>query len=294
MTENSVAIGRENGTDIKKTPASAQLDYRDFQRTALVLSGYRSGSHMLKLSLARLAQMQGPPEPLSPYFVERARFNLSDFIAQGGPSEPIFTHATAAFREFLARFYAHMEREQKILFDVKYDQAFTFGVDPLMETTLPAPIVLQEFALQNVPVIHLTRRDIVAQAMSLLVAERSGEFLRMSHVSAGDALPPVRLSPRDVLAGAQRIQHARLHFDRLLPMLGMRVLTVEYEELAAGNSVEVLRSALRFLGRYADVPQGFSFPTQRQGSESSVINALEIRDYIAARAPEILGNTALR
>lgn len=294
MTESSVAIGRENGTDIKKTPASAQLDYRDFQRTALVLSGYRSGSHMLKLSLARLAQMQGPSEPLNANIVDGASFNLGAMIARGGPQVSLFSNSAAAFREFLAYFYEQMEPKQKILFEMKYDQAFAFGVNSLMDLPLPVPVALQEFALRAVPVIHLTRRDIVAQAMSLLVAERSGEFLRMSNAGAGDALPPVRLSPRDVLAGAQRIQHARLHFDRLLPMLGMRVLSVEYEELAAGNSVEVLRSALRFLGRYADVPQGFSFPTQRQGSESSVINALEIRDYVAARAPEILGNTALR
>lgn len=244
---------------------------------------------MLKLSLAGLAQMQGPPEPLNSGVAGGASFTLGDMVAQGGPRTSLLTHSLAAFHEFLARFFATMEAERKILFDLKYPQAFAFGVNGDMDLPLPVPVVLQEFAKLGVPVIHLTRRDVVAQAMSLLVAERSGVYLTQSGEDGGDAPQPVRLSPRDVLTAARRFHHSRMHFETVLSTLGMRVLQLRYEDLAAETGIEVLRSALRFLGRYSDVPPGFALPTRRQGSEASVINAEDIRAHVALRAPDLVG-----
>jgi LPS sulfotransferase NodH len=273
-------------------PAKGQvprLDYRDFQRTAIILSGYRSGSHLLKLSLASLAQMQGPPEPLNFGISGGKVFALGDHLATGGPQASLISHAPAAFHEFLAKFYASTERETKILFDLKYSQAFAFGVNGDMDMQLPVPVTLHEFAKLGVPVIHLVRRDVVAQAMSLLVAEQSGVYLRRKgDVASDDSAAPVRLSPRDVLRAARRFHHSRLHFNMVLSALGMRVLTMHYEDLASDTGVEQLRSALRFLGRYADVPASFATPTRRQSSESSVMNADDIRAHVRQRAPELL------
>lgn len=267
-----------------------QLDYRDFQRTGLILSGYRSGSHMLKLSLAALARMQGPTEPLNVGVAGGPSFTLGDMLAQGGPRASLLTHAPAAFHEFLARFFATMEPERKILFDLKYPQAFAFGVNGDMDLPLPIPVVLQEFAKLGVPVIHLTRRDVVSQAISLLVAEDSGIYLTRASEEAERGVRPVRLSPRDVLAAARRFHQSRLHFETVLSTLGMRVLALSYEDLAADRGIEHLRSALRFLGRYADVPADFAMPTRRQASEASVVNADDIRAHIARRAPDLLAH----
>lgn len=264
-----------------------RLDYRDFQRTALILSGYRSGSHMLKLSLAGLAQMLGPQEPLNTGTAGGSSFTLGDMLATGGPRSSLFTHAPAALHEFLARFFATMESERKILFDLKYPHAFAFGANGDMDLPLPVPVVLQEFAKLGVPVIHLTRRDVVAQAMSLLVAERSGVYLTKSGEDSSEGQVPIRLSPKDVLTAARRFHHARLHFETVLSTLGMRVLPLRYEDLSSETGVDVLRSALRFLGRYADVPASFTIPTRRQSSEASVVNADDIRAYVSLRAPEL-------
>ncbi|WP_284266208.1 hypothetical protein [Roseicyclus amphidinii] len=242
---------------------------------------------MLKLSLAGLAQMSGPPEPLNTGIAGGGTFTLGDMLAAGGPRSSLLTHAPAALHEFLARFFATTESERKILFDVKYPQAFAFGVNGDMDLPMPVPVVLQEFAKLGVPVIHLTRRDVVAQAMSLLVAERSGVYLTRTGEDPGDGYVPIRLSPKDVLTAARRFHHSRVHFETVLSTLGMRVLPLRYEDLSSETGIDVLRSALRFLGRYADVPAGFNVPTRRQSSEASVINADDVRAFVSARAPEL-------
>lgn len=273
--------------DNKAADAAPRLDYRDFQRTAVILSGYRSGSHLLKLSLASLAQMQGPPEPLNTGIKGEKTFALGDHLARGGSNASLMTNAPAAFHEFLAKFYASTQAESRILFDLKYPQAFAFGVNGEMDLSMPVPVTLQEFAKLGVPVIHLVRRDVVAQAMSLLVAEQSGVYLRQKGDASKDERSPVRLPPREVLRAARRFHHARQHFNLVLSALGMRVLNLEYEDLVADTTFEHLRSALRFLGRYADVPAGFASPIRRQSSEGLVLNADDIRAHVRQRAPEL-------
>lgn len=280
-------------TETEKTDPPAgngvpRLDYRDFQRTGVILSGYRSGSHLLKLSLAALAQMQGPPEPLNSRHRGPDGFTLADYLALDAPRPSTITHGPGAFHDFLARFYRSTLPVRRVLFDLKYAQAFQFGVNGDMDLPLPVPVVLEEFAKLGVPVIHLVRRDVVAQAVSLLLAEENGIYLTRAGAEGGAGRAPVRLSPRDVLRAARRFHHARLHFDAVLAALGMRTLHLTYENLAGPDGTESLRAALRFLGRHADVPAGFTPPTRRQSSTDAVINIDDIRAHVRQRAPELL------
>jgi hypothetical protein len=272
-------------------PNHPPLDYRDFQRTTVILSGYRSGSHFLKLSLANLAQMQGLPEPLNTNFSDGKTFALPDYLKLSNPLPNVINQAPEAFHVFLSHFYKSAERVRRILFDLKYSHAFTFGVNCEFDYHLPVPTVIDEFRKLDVPFIHLVRKDVISQAVSLLVAESSGVYLtRRQATSEGDekALSLMRLSPKDVLKTARRFKNAQKHFDELLFAIDARFLRVSYEDLIGPQKVDQFRNVLRFIGRYADVPEGFRSPTRPQSSRSSVINMDDIIAYVEKRAPELL------
>ena len=85
-----------NSKDLLMQPAAAvetddrppRLDYRDFQRSVVLLSSFRSGSHMLKLSLARLASMAAPAEPFNHGFAPEDGYTLKSYLSEGGQSHP--------------------------------------------------------------------------------------------------------------------------------------------------------------------------------------------------------------
>lgn len=262
--------------------APPRLDYRDFQRTIALISSFRSGSHMLKLSLGQLASMATPAEPFNHNVDGGDGYTIKTYLAEDGPKPLIMTEGHGAVHHFLARFYKTMPPRRSIILDIKYSQAYVFGVNASMQVPVAVPVILEELHKLQVPFIHLTRRDLVAQAISLLVAEDEGAYL----VKRGEddiGRSPIRLSPRDVMAAAIKLRNARDNANTVMDALGVRRLDVVYEDLVSPNWRQHYRDILRFVNRYADIPETYSAPTRRQDSASRVTNLVEIRDYIAER-----------
>jgi hypothetical protein len=284
-----------DGKNLLMQPAAAaeldarppRLDFRDFQRSIVLLSSFRSGSHMLKLSLGRLASLTTPAEPFNHGFSPEGGYTLKTYLAEGGPKPSLMTEGHAAVHHFLARFYRHMPERRGIILDIKYAQAYAFGVNAEMRLPVAVPVVLEELKKLNVPFIHLTRRDKVAQAISLMVAEDSGEYL----VKAGDAIATsqLRLSPRDVLARAVQLRNASDNARIVMDALGVRYHAVTYEDLTSTDWRDHYRAIFRFIDQYADIPADYVAPTRPQVSSSRVSNMADIRAYVMDRAADLNG-----
>lgn len=264
-----------------------RLDYRDFQRSVVLLSSFRSGSHMLKLSLARLASMAAPAEPFNHGFAPEDGYTLKSYLSEGGPKPSLMTDGHAAVHHFLARFYRQMPERRGIILDIKYPQAYAFGVNAAMQVPVAVPVILEELNKLNIPFLHLTRRDKVAQAISLMVAEDNGEYL----VKAGEevAANQLRLSPRDVLARAIQLRNASDNARAVMDALGVRSHSVTYEGLISAASRDQYRAIFRFIDQYADIPADFVAPTRPQVSSSRVSNIADIRTYVGERAADLNG-----
>ncbi|PJE31409.1 hypothetical protein SAMN06297129_1685 [Pseudooceanicola antarcticus] len=266
-----------------------RLDYLDFQRSFVLLSDFRSGSHMLKLSLGRLARMVTPAEPFNHRIALGDGYTLGTFLCQGGKMPEVMTEGHDAVQRFLSNFYRYMPPQRSIIIDVKYSQAYAFGVNAEMVHPMPVPVVLEECVKLKMPVVHLTRRDLVAQAISLMVAEDSGEYLVKTGDSSDGGADVLRLPAGEVLRRTQQMRNARENAKAVLEALGANVHHVVYEDLIAEDWRSSYRDVLRFLGQYADIPGGFSSPTKRQNSLSRVSNLAEIRAYVGSRDPSLNG-----
>jgi hypothetical protein len=257
------------------------LDYRDFQRSIVLLSSGGAGSNVLKLVLGQLAAMLAPGEPFNPNMNDEGFYTVSKYLNEEGPRPQIMTDGYRALQHFLAVFFESMPNKAKIVLDIKYQHAYVFGVDASLRVPSAVPIVLEELHRRGVPFIHWMRRDLVAQAMSVLVAEADRTF-----VSKGEAvirtLPSHRLSPRDVLATAIRLRNGQENAKQVLEALGVIPLVVVYEDFSQ-NWRDTVRQVLRFSGRYADIPYDFSPPLPRDDGLYRVANLSDIRDYVAKR-----------
>lgn len=278
----------QHADEVPASSAPPRLDYRDFQRSIALISSFRSGSHMLKLSLGQLAGMSTPVEPFNHMVDGGDGYTIRTYLSEGGPKPLIMTEGHAAVHHFLARFYQTMPPRRSIILDIKYPQAYAFGVNASMRVPVAVPVVLEELHKLQIPFIHLTRRDLVAQAISLMVAENEGAYLVKSD-AADQTRRPLRLTPRDVMATALQLRNARDNAQTVMQALGVRVLDVSYEDLTSPNWRYHYREVLRFVNRYADIPETYSAPTRRQDSASRVTNLAEIRDYVAERDRKLNG-----
>jgi hypothetical protein len=257
------------------------LDYRDFQRSIVLLSSGGAGSHFLKLLLVQFAVMLAPGEPFNPHMNDERFYTLSQYLDERDPKPRIMTDGYSALQHFLACFYRTMPSRAKIVLDIKYQHAYVFGVNASMRIPSAVPIVLEELHKRQVPFIHWMRRDLVAQAVSVLVAEADRTVL-----SKGEApiqtFPSLRLSPRDVLVAANKLRNGQENAKQVMEALGVTPLVVIYEDFSESWR-ETIRQVLRFSGRYADIPDGFLPQLPREEGLSRVANLSDIRDYVAKR-----------
>ena len=282
-----LSTGLEAGSSAEGPP---KLDYRDFQRSFILLASYRSGSHMLKLSMGRLANILTPPEPLNQYAESESGFTLKEYFSTDLLRPKIMTEASASVHHFLQHFYNRMPETRRIVLDIKYPQAYAFGVNADMDYSVVVPTFLEEAHKLGMPFVHLVRKDKIAQAVSLLVAEGTGVYLNQSNGRGlQKAEQKIRLSPRQVFERATRFQNAAENARTVLAALGATTLEVTYEDLLAENWRDQYRRVFQFLDRYADIPEGFVPPTAAQNSSDRVSNIDEIRSYAANKDPSMLG-----
>lgn len=256
---------------------TADPDFGMLQRSAVLYANFRSGSTMLKLALGQLTGLHPTPE----------------LFAQNGGDDPQSFEAYLNWRRanddlaaddaperilagYLAHFFAAPVTATGLIFDLKYSQAARLGVDDLNQ----CPHILSYFCQLNLKVLHLMRRDVVAQAVSHLVARHSGAF--HAEADGRPAKSSIWLDPNEVarLAAASSAaqQTARAH----LAAAEAETVTIYYEDLAGSGLPRTLRRMLRFLDLPATVPDGFRPAIQPQNSADAVANLDEVLDYVDA------------
>ncbi len=269
---------------------SPDLNFDDLQNSFVLLSHFRSGSHMFKLSIAQFLGMASPPEPFNVSSGLDSGYFFDSFIDENGfdPKLMLQDGQTTLFN-FITRFFAHQNSGKTPIIDLKYSQSYMLGVNHMSMN----PVILEAFTEWKVPIIHLIRRDFVAQAVSHLVAIESGDYLNQrSDNRDADNGQRYWLDPHEVLKNARARKLASQTAIQQLESMEARVMTVFFEDFLSPDWTTHYRKCFRFLDKYADIPEGFNPPTTSQNSAKRVANMEEIVDFIT-KTDQLLfmGNT---
>ena len=264
-------------------PEPRKLDYDDLQRSSVLYSNFRSGTHFTKSLIAKYGDVTCLTETFNLSLHGGQCYSLRDYL-QDDDVDPVraLANSGATVFDLLPRVYAKCPEKGQVLFDMKYSQAYALG----MHEGLMVPTILQELTKAKLPVIHLIRRDVVAQSVSLLVAEQTGQF----HAKDGqeDQSRKIWLDPEAVRKMALSRQRAIADATRHLQALDAKVLTVFYEDLAFGDTVAQLRRIFKFIDHYVDLPTEVEANTKDQKSASRVANMDEIIERIGEVEPGLV------
>lgn len=274
---------------IEKPPA---LNFEEFQKCFVLFSNFRCGTTFLQMSLNKIAGMKARPEPFNEgtrgnvkdsfvEFLEREKISASDLMANG--EKVVFS--------FFAQHLPAQGSDRPMPIDLKYSQSYVLGMHDLMM----APLLLKILIDAKLPVIHLIRRDMIAQSISYLLALKTGRYHRFARASdnAPAAAEQVWMDPEDVLRVALARQRATQIAGEQLTLLGARVLTVFYEDLSGDNWASHFARIFRFLDHYVEVPEAYDPGISRLNSAERVQNIDEIVEFVLMRNPELVSRIPL-
>ena len=128
-----------------------------------------------------------------------------------------------------------------------------------------------EFAehLRDWHFIHLVRRNIVRQAISLIRAERDGQY-RAEMPKTGTATAPITFS--DIAACIDRLYISRQRIERFIELFGVNALTIYYEDLLS-SPARTMRDVTNFLdlthSNFAPLGQGSKPRPEKQSDQVS-------------------------
>lgn len=266
------------------------LTYHDFRRSVVLFCSFRCGSHMFKAALERLTGLSVPPEPLNRYYGGEQGYTIGKFAAEAKSTLPPLSKPRDAAHAFLVRFFAAQPPEARVLLDIKYQQAYALGVTDETLVPMPTPMLLDVMHRGRVPFVHMIRRDVVSQAISLMIAEKSGSYFATPPLPNQNEPTPakIRLVPRQVFDVARNQRLAQLQATALLKSMDVQLMTIAYEDLIGPNRAEHYREAMRFMNLYGDIPPNFSSQTISQNSMALVANMAEIRAFVASQDEALL------
>lgn len=97
--------------------------------------------------------------------------------------------------------------------------------------------------------IYIIREDIAAQALSLLVAEQTGQWKSNWNSGINDKVNPDSISDADIIEGIQKIQRFQSQFEHFFSTFQLQPYRVYYEQLMQQPEV-IVAQILRYLGIY--------------------------------------------
>jgi len=263
-------------------------DYSIVQRTSVLYSNYRCGTNFVKSVLSRVSEVHQVDELFAREEAGGGEdFAFSKYIRGKKPDvSELLLSPERGLRRYLNYIYADVPDSGAVLFDVKYEHAYRLGVDGQDQT----PIVLTQFRHLDLPIIHLIRRDAIAQALSHLVASRTGVYMNLRGSAAGGAQDSERywFDPAEVLRLARGRIYIHEQARTQLQLLGARTITAYYEDLTGPRWREQFQRLCRFLDIYVEIPNDFVPDTVNQRSGERVANRDEILDYVQDNAPELV------
>jgi LPS sulfotransferase NodH len=263
-------------------PALSGAGFSRLRNCVVVYSNFRAGSHLLQSSLSAVTALRDADEIFARQTSDANSFNAFLETADAD-HHALLVEPESQLPGYFRYLFDQVAHDAPLIISLKYTQAHRLGADDMTA----APLILKVLADYRVPVLHLVRRDVVQQAISHLVAADTGQF-HASSAAQPDIDRKIWLNPAEVVslarARAEEQKRARAHLDAI----SARHLTVYYEELGPGRVADELRRALRFLDRYAHVPNGFRPATIAMDSDRRVANRAEILDHLLAKAPDLL------
>ncbi len=251
------------------------LDYEDLQRTTVLYSQPYSGCEALKSALAQLTGMHLPAAPFNVHTTNHDEYTYRTFVDDDPQRlRDALIDPTAALYKFLGAFLSKQPRTGPILLDISYGQATGMGVDDAEMM----PLILKVLKHLDVPVVHLIRRDFVAQAIMLALQGNTQD----------DDAPQMWLDPERVLKTATARRDAARDAARQLDFIDLRTITITHEDLTSSRNADHLRRVLKHIDIYSDIPDGFAHATQGSDDFRLLANLNEIRDFAAANDPQFI------
>lgn len=275
-TESRAGAAPASGSAAPSLTAEA---FSRLREGVVVYSGFRAGSHLLQGALSDLTALHDVDEVFARKTPDPAAFSAY-VTAPGTDTAGLITDPETHLAGYLEHLFTHTASDAPLIFSLKYSQAHRLGADDITQ----APILLKQLVAYGIPVLHLVRRDVVGQAISHLVADATGTF--DATVPRDDR--PIWLDP-DMVIRLARARAAEQHrAEAHLAAISARTQRVMFEDIAAPSTrAEALRRVLRFLDRYAAVPDAYDPPTRPTQTARAVSNRAEIMDHVLSDAPDL-------
>jgi LPS sulfotransferase NodH len=167
--------------------------------------------------------------------------------------------------------------------DVKYNSVH--HLDPLYHSPFDSPLLLQLLKAQQIPIIHIVRHNLVAQAISLLIAQRTGRWHKLRAWQPAEPPSPIAIEPRVLLDTIERAGRELKHFEAVLRH-HPRLLPLTYETLynAKGDlDPDEAKRINDFLGLDGGILWSHTPPTERLQSSpfSAVSNLKELEVFLS-------------
>lgn len=116
---------------------------------------------------------------------------------------------------------------QAVGLDIKYNHLR--GLTPIHRDLSQRPFLLDYFARRNMPVVHMVRRNVLHQGLSLAIAETRNVYHNYGGGSSNTA--PVEIDPDLILARTRWVAGERKTLASMLA--GIHVLEIAYEDVVA-------------------------------------------------------------
>jgi LPS sulfotransferase NodH len=221
------------------------------QRFVVLLSHERSGSHYVTDMLVSTGQIQSFDEICNFKAVDPETAAASFFryrrTAQARDSDILLRPSPEAMARLLDGYLCHLSRVgrpgKKLLIDIKYGHVHNFEIGWCPSER--RPFLLGWLASQGIPVVHLTRRNSLASAISNLIAEKTNIWHRKEDAAEK---PSARIPVQRAVHEALLVEREKDNFFNWL--MGVPNVAIEYEQVAGEKAVRdaAMTRACGFLG----------------------------------------------
>jgi trehalose 2-sulfotransferase len=217
-------------------------------RLAILLFTNRSGSNLL-----------------ADYLVKTGRFSgLTELLNWEDATAIATRHGITRFPDLLRNIYLHNTADGRL-----------FGVKASANQLLTLHRWGALAAFDSVRIIRITRRDLIAQAVSLSIARQTGQWTADLPAQA-----PAAFRPDDILTEADTIAEQLRLQDIILATLDLPVLDVTYEDLTAAPAATLSR-VMHHFGLPDDLPPPQTGLAPQADSRNADFIA-RIRSYLRA------------
>lgn len=128
---------------------------------------------------------------------------------------------------------AQSEAEQvqgSFITKLSWDQLFFFARERVIPDILP-----------QARYVLMKRRNVAAQALSMCVAEQTGQWKSYWNDGRNQPRDLSKISDEQILESMERINYHYYQFERFFALFGLRPVVTYYEDIQAGGKQEILR-----------------------------------------------------